>query len=327
MVSEVRTKVWRDSGKTVTQPISLYFGNESNTLPAKLKKNGLVSVISKCSKRTFSMQNPKALLTSALLIGATFPSQADGIHDLVRPNLDVLREVAEEERIKEEARLKKIAEEEEAKRLEEERKLAEIEAAKADPLVDVESLKLASDEHGKDSYKIESGGTLGAIASDRYGSAQYYPIIEHWNGCVAEKVFIGQVIKTPSVATIMKVKGKEVLARYPDEVTGMLQLRQDYLDLEPALRASAETLTEEQKAQLTDLHARAKKIHAGFLVKRPGVQNYASGLLAQCKNVVDQFAAMKEGDLGRKNSRITRVHTALAYAMRNAMIWGEEGFE
>lgn len=273
------------------------------------------------------MQLPKAFFTGALLLGATLAIQADGIHDLVKPNLDVLREVAEQERIKEEERLKKVAEEEEAKRLEEERKLAEIETAKADPLVDVESLKLASDDHGKDSYKIESGGTLGAISSDRYGSSYYYPIIEHWNGCVAEKVFVGQVIKTPSIATIMKVKGKAVLARYPEEVTGLLELRQDFLALEPALRASEGALSDEQKEQLEDLYARSKKIHAGFLVKRPGVQEYASGLLAQCKNVVDQFSAMKGGDLGRKNSRISRVHTALAYGMRNAMIWGEEGFE
>lgn len=273
------------------------------------------------------MQIPKTFLTGALLVGAPLAAQADGIHDLVKPNLDVLREVAEQERIKEEERQLKVAEEEEAKRLEEERKLAEVEAAKADPLVDVESLKLASDDHGKDSYKIESGGTLGAISLDRYGSSQYYPIIEHWNGCVAEKVFIGQVIKTPSIATIMKVKGKAVLARYPDEVIGMLELRQDFLEIEPALRASEGSLTDEQKAQLDDLYARSKKIHAGFLVKRPGVQEYASGLLAQSKNVVDQFAAMKGGDLGRKSSRITRVHTSLAYALRNAMIWGEEDFK
>ena len=252
---------------------------------------------------------------------------ADGIHDLVKPNLDDLREAAEEERLKEEARLQKLAEEEEAKRLEEEARQAALEAARKDPLVDPESLKLAGNTAGKDVYTIASGGTLGAIASERYGSSQYFPIVEHWNGVKATKVFVGQKIKTPSIATIVKVKGKKVLARYPDEMTAMLQLREDYLLLEPQLRASGGSPSEELKEKLIELHATSKKMHAGFLVKRPGVQEYASGLLAQCKNVVDQFAAMKNGDLGRQNSRITRVHTALAYAMRNAMIWGEEGFK
>ena len=252
---------------------------------------------------------------------------ACGIHDLVKPNLDDLREAAEEERVKEEARLKKLAEEEEAKRLEEEARLAAIEAAKKDPLVDPETLELAGHTAGKEVYTIESGGTLGAIASDRYGSSQYFPIVEHWNGVKATKIFVGQKIKTPSLATIVKVKGKKVLARYPEEVTAMLQLREDYLAIEPELRASGGSPSEELKATLAEMHVTSKKIHAGFLVKRPGVKEYANGLLAQCKNVVDQFAAMKNGDMGRKNSRITRVHTALGYAMRNAMIWGEEDFK
>ncbi len=265
-----------------------------------------------------------SLLLVVLSYNAAF---GEGIHDLVKPNLDTLREAAEAERIAEQERLQRLAEEEEAKRLEEERKQAELEAIRADPLVDVETLKLAGDVGGKDNYKIEPGGTLGAIAADRYGSSQYFPIIEHWNGVSATKIFVGQKIKTPSIATVVKIKGKNVLARYPEEVTAMLQLREDYLVLEKELRASNGELSEEQKSRLAEMHAISKKIHAGFLVKRPGVQEYASGLLAQCKNVVDQFGAMKKGDLGRKNSRITRVHTCLAYGLRNAMVWGEEDFK
>lgn len=262
-------------------------------------------------------QIPLILFTLGLV--QLTPVVACGIHDLVRPNLDELREAAEEERLKEEARLEKLREEEEAKRLEEEARLEAIEAAKKDPLVDPETLKLAGDTAGKVSYKIESGGTLGAIAADRYGSSQYFPIVEHWNGVNATKIFVGQVIKTPSIATIVKVKGKKVLSRYPEEMAAMLQLREDYLVLDPQLRASNGELSEELKTTLTEMHAISKKIHAGFLVKRPGVHEYANGLLAQCKNTVDQFAAMKNGDLGRKNSRITRVHTCLGYALRNAI--------
>lgn len=266
-------------------------------------------------------------LLAAFLCSQALPLGACGIHDLVKPNLDDLREAAEEERRKEEARLQKLREEEEAKRLEEEARQAAIEAAKKDPLVDPETLKLAGDTAGKDVYVIESGGTLGAIAADRYGSSQYFPVIEHWNGVSATKIFVGQKIKTPSIATIVMVKGKKVLARYPEEMTAMLQLREDYLALEPKLRASEGELSDELTETLGEMHATAKKIHAGFLVKRPGVQEYASGLLAQCKNVVDQFSAMKRGDLGRRNSRITRVHTCLGYALRNAMVWGEEDFK
>ena len=36
-------------------------------------------------------------------------------------------------------------------------------------------------------------------------------------------------------------------------------------------------LSEELKTKLTEMHATAKKIHAGFLVKRPGVEEYATG--------------------------------------------------
>lgn len=273
------------------------------------------------------MKTPYIALLALVVAPLVSPLSACGIHDLVKPNLDDLREAAEEERRKEEERLQKLAEEEEAKRLEEEARLAALEAAKKDPLVDPETLKLAGDTAGKDVYVIESGGTLGAIASDRYGSSQYFPIVEHWNGVKATKIFVGQKIKTPSIATIVKIKGKNVLARYPEEMTAMLQLREDYLALEPELRASGGNPSDELKKKLEEMHATSKKIHAGFLVKRPGVQEYANGLLAQCKNVVDQFAAMKRGDLGRKNSRITRVHTALGYAMRNAMIWGQEDFK
>ena len=255
------------------------------------------------------------------------PLLACGIHDLVKPSLDDLREAAEEERLKELARQEKLREEEEAKLLEEEARLAAIEAAKKDPLVDPDSLELAGNTAGKPEYVIESGGTLGAIASERYGSSQYFPIIEHWNDAKATKIFVGQKIKTPSIATIVKIKGRNVVARYPDEMAAMLQLREDYLALEPTLRASGGELSDETKATLTEMYDTSKKIHAGFLVKRPGVAEYASGLLAQCKNVVDQFAAMKNGDLGRKNSRITRVHTSMAYALRNAMVWGAEDFK
>jgi len=273
------------------------------------------------------MRVTKIVSLCSIVIGSPVVAQVGGIHDLVKPNLDALREVAEEERLAEEKRLQKIAEEEEAKRLEEERKQAVLDAIKADPLVDVDSLTLAGNDQGKDSYKIESGGTLGAIASDRYGSSQYFPIVEHWNGVKAEKVFVGQVIKTPSIATIMKVKGKAVLSRYPEEVGEMLALREDFLALDSQLRASNGELSEELKAELTELHTRTKKVHAGFLVKRPGVEEYASGLLAQCKNMVDQLARMKGGNLGRNYSRISLFHTAMGYAMRNAMIWGEEGFK
>ncbi|MDQ8189494.1 LysM peptidoglycan-binding domain-containing protein [Roseibacillus persicicus] len=273
------------------------------------------------------MKTQIPLLFAALTVAQMYPLSADGIHDLVKPDLDDLRASAEEERLKEEARLEQIRLEEEAKRLEEERKQAAIEAAKKDPLIDPESLRLAGESAGRDSYTIESGGTLGAIAADRYGSSQYFPVIEHWNGVNATKIYVGQVIKTPSIATIVKVKGAKVLARYPDEMTAMLQLRDDYMAIEPKLRACEGSPSDELKDTLSEMHATAKKIHAGFLVKRPGVQEYASGLLAQCKNVVDQFSAMKNGDLGRSNSRITRVHTCLAYAMRNAMVWGEEDFK
>lgn len=255
------------------------------------------------------------------------PLAACGIHDLVKPSLDDLREAAEEERLKEEARLQKIREEEEAKRIEEEERLAVLEAIKNDPLIDPDKLKLAGDTAGKAVYTIESGGTLGAIASDRYGSSQYFPIVEHWNGVKATKIFVGQKIKTPSIATVVKIKGRKVVARYPEEMAAMLKLREDYLLIESDLRASGGELSEEMKATLTEMHVTSKKIHAGFLVKRPGVAEYANGLLTQCKNVVDQFAAMKNGELGRSNSRVTRVHTHLAYAMRNAMVWGEEDFK
>ena len=273
------------------------------------------------------MKNPVPPILLAISLLQAAPLSACNLFDLVKPSLDDLREDAEQERLKEEARLQKVAEEKEAARLEEEARLEAIEAAKKDPLVDVETLKLAGNTAGKDVYTIESGYMLGSIAADRYGSSHYFPVIEEWNGISAEKVYVGQKVKTPSIATIMKIKGKNVLARYPDEVTAMLQLREDYLLLEPKLRDSSTNTSDEVKAKLEELHASAKKIHAGFLVKRPGVKEYASGLLAQCKNVVDQLGAMKNGDFGKKNSRISGVHLRLGYALRNAMVWGENDFQ
>ena len=204
-----------------------------------MNEYGLVSVPNPVFKDSLLlMKSSIPLILSVLALAQVSPlSACVGLSDLVRPNLDELREAAEEERLAEEARLQKIAEEEEAKRLEEEARLEAIEAAKKDPLVDVETLKLAGDSAGKDVYvRLSPAYMLGSIAADRYGSSHYFPIIEHWNGISAEKVYVGQKIKTPSIATIMKIKGKNVLARYPDEVTAMLQLREDYLALEPELR-------------------------------------------------------------------------------------------
>lgn len=276
-----------------------------------------------------SVMNATPTCTLAVILTSfVSPAWADGLQDLVRPNLDVIRENAKEERIEEAKRQERLREEEMARRLEEERKLAELEAARADPLVDVDGLELASDESGKDFYIIGSGDRLGPIAAERYGSSQYHPIIEYWNDIKATKIFVGQKIQTPSLATIMKVKGERVLSRYPDEVTAMLELRQDYVALAEELYALEEgEVSAAHKETLGLLYESAKEIHAGFLVKRPGVTNYATGLLAQCKNVMDQLDAMRSGDLGSKKSRVTRVHTALAYAMLNAMIWGAEDFK
>ena len=203
---------------------------------ARSEQNGLVTVSLQCSKGLSSMRVTKIVYLCSIVIGSPVVAQVGGIHDLVKPNLDTLREVAEEERLAEEKRLQKIAEEEEAKRLEEERKQAVLDAIKADPLVDVDSLTLAGNDQGKDSYKIESGGTLGAIASDRYGSSQYFPIVEHWNGVKAEKVFVGQVIKTPSIATIMKVKGKAVRTINRVVIVGMSSILANNLSLISKLR-------------------------------------------------------------------------------------------
>ncbi|MDP0492165.1 MAG: LysM domain-containing protein [Verrucomicrobiota bacterium JB023] len=268
-----------------------------------------------------------SLLCYALL--GLLPCAAEGIHDLVKPNLDELRQAAEEERRREEAAREKARQEAEAKRLEEEARQREIAAAKADPMVDVEDLKLGQESGGgQQEYVVQAGDTLGGIAAERYGNSWYYPVIEFWNDCNATKVYVGQKIKTPSIATIAKVKGTAVLSRYPDEMTAMLQLRKDYLALETQLRSEIAEgeVSEASLATLKELRATAKKIHGGFLVKRPGVKEYATSLLAQCKNLVDQFDAMLQGDYGRRNSRLTRVHTHLGQAMRNAFVWGVEDF-
>ena len=268
-----------------------------------------------------------SFLVSLTLLFALPVANACGIHDLVKPNLDDLREATEKERKKEEIRLEKIRQEEEAKRLEEEARLAAIEEARKDPLVDPNSVEFVTGAGGKPEYTIGANQLMGSIASERYGDSAYYVIIEYWNDVKAQKVYVGQVLKTPSIATIVKVKGAKVVARYPEEMAAMLKLREDFLGLESTLRESGGELDDETKAKLEEFYKVSKKIHAGFLVKRPGVAEYATGLLTQCKNIVDQFSAMKKGDLGSKNLRISRVHTSLSYALRNAMIWGQEDFK
>jgi LysM repeat protein len=278
--------------------------------------------------KAIAMMNvhPRKVLSWFLILSPA-PVMGDGLQDLVRPNLEILRERAEQEREAEEKRQRRLEEEEKAKALEEKRRQKKIADAKADPLVDVEDLNLAGGLDGQSSYTVRSGDTLGRIAAERYGSSRYFPVVEDWNGVMAKNIQIGQTIKTPGIATIMRVRGEKVTARYPEEVAAMLKLREDYLALEPQLRNREGELSEEVKAQLDELHQLSKKIHGGFLVKRPGVVNYANSLLAQCRNIVEQFEAMQDGDFGRRNSRISRVHTSLAYAMRNAMVWGREDFK
>lgn len=271
---------------------------------------------------------PSALISS--LYVAVSPLCAQGLHDLLKPDLDQVRQETEERRRAERAELEKQRQEEEALRLEEEKRQAALARAKADPLVDVNQVSLVdSDIDGQAEYKIAPGGTLGAIAAERYGSSQYFPIIEVWNGVSANKVFVGQKIKTPSVATIVRVKGEKVLARYPEEVAALVSIREEYQALEDELRqqVTAKSVTPEMTSKLQALYEKAKRMHAGFLVKRPGVENYATSLLSQCKGVVEQFAAMRNGDFGRNNSRLTRVHTRLGYAISYAITWGEEGFK
>ncbi len=265
----------------------------------------------------------KPVFILMMLSGSLF---SQDIHELVKPSLDDLREEAEKTRLAEEEKRRKLEEEAEAKRLEEEARQAAIEAAKADPLIDVETLDLA-EILGKEAYKISSGDTLGKVASDRYGSSQYFPLIELWNGVKATSVRVGQEIKTPSVATIVKIKGKNVLARYPEETKELLQIRIDYLALQDELYASVDGgMTDELKSKLDGLITRSKAVHAGYFKKRPGVENYASGLLQQCKNLIDRLSSLKQGKHQSNKAYISGVHTHLAYAMRNAIIWGQEDF-
>lgn len=272
----------------------------------------------------------KFSLLVATAVISVLPASGQGLHDLLKPDLDAVREKAEEKRRQELAEQERLRQEEEAKRLEEEKRLAAIAAAEADPMVDAGSVQLMdSDVGGKAEYVIGSGGTLGAIAAERYGSSQYFPIIEVWNDTSATKVYVGQKIKTPSVATIVRVKGEKVLARYPEEMAALVAIREEYQAIEGELRAQvqADAVSDEMTEKLEGLYQKAKKAHAGFLVKRPGVEAYATSLLSQCKGITDQFEAMKQGSFGRGNSRLTRVHTRLGYAIAYAITWGREGFK
>ncbi|NNC88044.1 MAG: hypothetical protein HKN82_06230 [Akkermansiaceae bacterium] len=197
------------------------------------------------------------------------------------------------------------------------------------PLPEAASIELPESGEGAAEHVLESGGTLGKISALHYDSPAYAPLVKLYNRVDERRLKVGQVIKTPSIATILREAGSRVLVRYPEEMRGILEVRNEYMEIESAVSSGASigAIAEELKPRLRGLRRKLEAISYGLEKRKHGVAGAPNSTLSQLQSVRLNLQALERADFGKHASRPGRVHTHLGLALTYAILWGEEGFK
>lgn len=236
----------------------------------------------------------------------------------------VITESEKEMRRAKEARLEAMAEEDRKK---EEAKLARIAARKSG---EKEVPKECIGYNGTQNYKIARGVTLGKIGAEVYGNKYYSSLISVYNKKPANKLFLGEVLDTPSPYEIYtNLAGKAVWEKYPYAIRDCLRIHEEYKKLEPVIlkeRAAGDGYSDETKRKLDDMIWTLDQVKRDFYEKIEGVNEFPVSTTTQLHSAYTNLQSIRRGDLGTKNLRLDRVHLYLINGYSYAIAWGRDGF-
>ncbi len=236
----------------------------------------------------------------------------------------VITEKEKEMKRNEKQRLANLEAKERAK---EEARLARIEARKsrpAEPPVECEGY------NGTQSYKIERGVTLGKIGAEVYGNSAYATLVSIFNKKPANKLFLGETLKTPSPYEIFtKLDGKAVYEKYPYAIRDCLSIHERFKKLTPTIlaeKSAGKGYSDATKKELDQMIWELDQVKRDFFEKIEGINEYPTSATTQLHSAYTNLQSIRRGDLGTNNLRIQRVHIYLINGYSYALSWGRDGF-
>ena len=194
-----------------------------------------------------------------------------------------------------------------------------------------EAVEDTSIEESKRSYTIENGDTLGAVAGKRYGHAGYWRLISAYNDIDANRLKIGQVVQTPSLA--FALKHNEVNKVIGKEVEAILAAREVFLKHEETLASlgkdAGETVkvSEEISKDLTDAAKKIETARIALFEKREGVTKSPSSMAGQLKTVSNLYGEIAAGKGPKFSYKLERVHIHFGNAVAYSILWARDGYK
>ena len=269
--------------------------------------------VSTCVADEFLSENPSSLFDEE--------GKATGLENQVGKAVITTKELEAKQ-----AEENRLAELNEAKRAKEEERIARIAERKAgDPTPPSECIGYT----GVKSHKIVRGDTLGKMASDIYNNSAYSTWISVYNNKPANKLFLGETLKTPSLYEVFtELEGKAVWEKYPYAIRDLLLVHEQMKKLEPIIIAekSAGKYSDDTKKQLDEMIWTLGQVKQDFLDKVEGVNEYPLATMSQLQTVVNNVKLIRRGDLGKGNRNFQRVSLYMINCYSYALAWGRDGF-
>jgi len=185
--------------------------------------------------------------------------------------------------------------------------------------------------NGTQSYTIASGVTLGKIASEVYGNSAYSTLVSVYNDKPANKLFIGEILKTPSPHEIFtQSHGKAVWEKYPYAIRDCLSIHERFKALEPIIlkeKNTKEGYSDDTKGKLDQMLWEMDQIKRDFFEKIEGINEFPTSTTTQLHSAYTNLKSIRRGDLGTKNLRLQRVHLYLINGFSYSIAWGRDGFK
>ncbi len=247
--------------------------------------------------------------------------QTIGLQDQVGKAIITTKEIEEKQ-----AEENRLAELNEAKRKKEEIRLARIAERKSgDPVPPEECIGY----NGETSHKIASGDTLGKIALKIYGNSAYSTLISVFNRKPANKLFIGEELKTPSPYEIFtELEGKAVWEKYPYAIHDLISIHEQIKKMEPVIieEKRAGKYSDDTKAQLDEMIWILGQVKQDFLDKVEGIDEYPLATMSQLQTVLNNVKEIRRGNLGKGNRNFQRISLYMINCYSYALSWGRDGF-
>lgn len=182
---------------------------------------------------------------------------------------------------------------------------------------------------GQPSFTIGSGDTLGKIAKQNYGNNAYSTFLSIFNEKKANKLFIGDEVKTPTPTEVFTQHDRSLYEKYPYAVRDVLKIHEQLKKLAPTLIKQQNEdgkYSDEIKAELDEMIWVLNQAKLDFLEEKEGIDNFPTSTTTQLHSALTNLKAVRKGRLGRKNLRIQRVYLYLVNGYSYAYQWAKDGF-